>query len=150
MVRLLRTSKINAFTLLETLLTLLILIIIIMISPSIYTKTKLDLIESELKVKNIITQLEYIKSKAIENQSITIVFSKQATEMNIIEQNGNKYKLGLFGTKIISVAKVHTITFNNEGKINRFGSIILKAKENIYRVIFNIDKGRIRFVKLSN
>ena len=65
MVRLLRTSKINAFTLLETLLTLLILIIIIMISPSIYTKTKLDLIESELKVKNIITQLEYIKSKAI-------------------------------------------------------------------------------------
>ena len=51
MVRLLRTSKINAFTLLETLLTLLILIIIIMISPSIYTKTKLDLIESELKVK---------------------------------------------------------------------------------------------------
>ena len=50
MVRLLRTSK-NAFTLLETLLTLLILIIIIMISPSIYTKTKLDLIESELKVK---------------------------------------------------------------------------------------------------
>ena len=109
MVRLLRTSKINAFTLLETLLTLLILIIIIMISPS-----------------------------------------KQATEMNIIEQNGNKYKVGLFGTKIISVAKVHTITFNNEGKINRFGSIILKAKENIYRVIFNIDKGRIRFVKLSN
>ncbi|RIO57337.1 hypothetical protein BUZ42_12500, partial [Staphylococcus haemolyticus] len=76
MVRLLRTSQINAFTLLETLLTLLILIIIIMISPSIYTKTKLDLIESELKVKNIITQLEYIKSKAIaENQSITIVFS---------------------------------------------------------------------------
>ena len=68
--------------------------------------------------------------------------------MNIIEQNGNKYKLGLFGTKIISVAKVHTITFNNEGKINRFGSIILKAKENIYRVIFNIDKGRIRFVKI--
>ena len=52
MVRLLRTSKINAFTLLETLLTLLILIII-MISPSIYTKTKLDLIESELKVKNL-------------------------------------------------------------------------------------------------
>ena len=51
MVRLLRTSKINAFTLLETLLTLLILIIIIMISPSIYTKNKLDLIESELKVK---------------------------------------------------------------------------------------------------
>lgn len=151
MVRLLRTSQFTAFTLLETLLTLLILIIIIMISPSIYTKTKLDLIESELKVKNIITQLEYIKSKAIaENQSITIVFSKQATEMNIIEQNGNKYKLGLFGTKIISVAKVHTITFNNEGKINRFGSIILKAKENIYRVIFNIDKGRIRFVKLSN
>ncbi|PTK74126.1 hypothetical protein BUZ27_11770 [Staphylococcus haemolyticus] len=83
-------------------------------------------------------------------ETITIVFSKQATEMNIIEQNGNKYKLGLFGTKIISVAKVHTITFNNEGKINRFGSIILKAKENIYRVIFNIDKGRIRFVKLSN
>ena len=61
--------------------------------------------------------------------------------MNIIEQNGNKYKLGLFGTKIISVAKVHTITFNNEGKINRFGSIILKAKEeNIYRVILTLIK----------
>ena len=69
--------------------------------------------------------------------------------MNIIEQNGNKYKLGLFGTKIISVAKVHTITFNNEGKINRFGSIILKAKEYL-QSNFNIDKGRIRFVKLSN
>ena len=38
MVRLLRTSKINAFTLLETLLTLLILIIIIMISQAFIQK----------------------------------------------------------------------------------------------------------------
>ncbi|WP_259343219.1 competence type IV pilus minor pilin ComGD [Staphylococcus borealis] len=149
--RQLRINKLPGFTLLETLLTLIILIIFLNISPYIYKTNHLNLFESRLKINNIIAQFEYLKSKAIaENQSITIVLNKNASEMKVIEQNGKKYTLSLFGAKITSVVKVQTLTFNNEGKINHFGSIILKCKTHIYRIIFHIDKGRIRFVKLSS
>lgn len=151
MVRQLRINKLPGFTLLETLFTLIILIIFLNISPYIYKTNHLNLFESRLKINNIIAQFEYLKSKAIaENQSITIVLNKNASEMKVIEQNGKKYTLSLFGAKITSVAKVQTLTFNNEGKINHFGSIILKYKTHFYRIIFHIDKGRIRFVKLSS
>ncbi|MCQ9277898.1 competence type IV pilus minor pilin ComGD [Staphylococcus borealis] len=149
--RQLRINKLPGFTLLETLLTLIILIIFLNVSPYIYKTNHLNLFESRLKINNIIAQFEYLKSKAIaESQSITIVLNKNASEIKVIEQNGKKYTLSLFGAKITSVVKVQTLTFNNEGKINHFGSIILKYKAHIYRIIFHIDKGRIRFVKLSS
>lgn len=129
MVRQLRINKLPGFTLLETLLTLIILIIFLNVSPYIYKTNHLNLFESRLKINNIIAQFEYLKSKAIaESQSITIVLNKNASEIKVIEQNGKKYTLSLFGAKITSVVKVQTLTFNNEGKINHFGSIILKYK----------------------
>ncbi|HAY6620423.1 TPA: type II secretion system protein, partial [Staphylococcus aureus] len=55
-----------------------------------------------------------------------------------------KLKVG----KIINVAKVDIIAFDKKGNINKFGSITIDNNNSIYRIIFHIEKGRIRYEKL--
>ncbi|HCX8505133.1 TPA: type II secretion system protein, partial [Staphylococcus aureus] len=50
--------------------------------------------------------------------------------------------------KIINVAKVDIIAFDKKGNINKFGSITIYNNNSIYRIIFHIEKGRIRYEKL--
>ncbi|HCY0066418.1 TPA: type II secretion system protein, partial [Staphylococcus aureus] len=40
------------------------------------------------------------------------------------------------------------IAFDKKGNINKFGSITIYNNNSIYRIIFHIEKGRIRYEKL--
>lgn len=40
------------------------------------------------------------------------------------------------------------ITFNKKGETNKFGSVYLKTNKNLYKIIFHIEKGRIRYEKI--
>ncbi|WP_347341113.1 competence type IV pilus minor pilin ComGD [Staphylococcus sp. acrmy] len=145
----LQISLLKAFTLVESLLVMLVLTILLQLSLSSFNFSTLLRVNDELKVNQLITQLEYFKSKAIgENQSITLLLSKNSSVIKVIEQKGKKYNFKILDGKITYVSKVKTITFNKEGTINNFGSFILQVHNHLYRIIFHIDKGRIRYAKI--
>ena len=128
---------------------MLVLMIILQLSLSSFNISTLLKVNDELKVNQLITQLEFFKSKAIgENQSITLLLSEDSSVIKVIEQKGKKYNFKILDGKITYVSKIKTITFNKEGTINNFGSFILQIHNHLYTIIFHIDKGRIRYVKI--
>ncbi|MCE5097461.1 competence protein [Staphylococcus devriesei] len=142
-------SLLKAFTLVESLLVMLVLMIILQLSLSSFNISTLLKVNDELKVNQLITQLEFFKSKAIgENQSITLLLTENSSVIKVIEQKGKKYNFKIQDGKITYVSKIKTITFNKEGTINNFGSFILQIHNHLYTIIFHIDKGRIRYAKI--
>lgn len=142
-------SLLKAFTLVESLLVMLVLMIILQLSLSSFNISTLLKVNDELKVNQLITQLEFFKSKAIgENQSITLLLTENLSVIKVIEQKGKKYNFKILDGKITYVSKIKTITFNKEGTINNFGSFILQIHNHLYTIIFHIDKGRIRYAKI--
>lgn len=73
--------------------------------------------------------------------------SKGLSNLRVIENNNIRF-LKLKVGKIINVAKVDIIAFDKKGNINKFGSITIYNNNSIYRIIFHIEKGRIRYEKL--
>ncbi|MBE2137242.1 type II secretion system protein, partial [Staphylococcus argenteus] len=67
--------------------------------------------------------------------------------IKVVEKN-KIYYLKLKVGKIINVAKVDSIYFDKHGNINKFGSISIEKNNKVYRIIFHIEKGRIRYEKL--
>ncbi|HDX7641770.1 TPA: type II secretion system protein, partial [Staphylococcus aureus] len=97
---------------------------------------------------SLITELNYIKSQAIANQGyINVRFYENSDTIKVIENNKIRF-LKLKVGKIINVAKVDIIAFDKKGNINKFGSITIDNNNSIYRIIFHIEKGRIRYEKL--
>ncbi|KMR79350.1 competence protein ComGD, partial [Staphylococcus aureus] len=89
-----------------------------------------------------------IKSQAIANQGyINVRFYENSDTIKVIENNNIRF-LKLKVGKIINVAKVDIIAFDKKGNINKFGSITIYNNNSIYRIIFHIEKGRIRYEKL--
>ncbi|SUM03490.1 competence type IV pilus minor pilin ComGD [Staphylococcus devriesei] len=128
---------------------MLVLMIILQLSLSSFNISTLLKVNDELKVNQLITQLEFFKSKAIgENQSITLLLTENSSVIKVIEQKGKKYNFKIQDGKITYVSKIKTITFNKEGTINNFGSFILQIHNHLYTIIFHIDKGRIRYAKI--
>lgn len=102
-----------------------------------------------MNINQLIIQINYIKSKAIsEKQSITLIFYNQSSNIKVIEEHGNKYHIKIRDGKIVKITKINQITFDKNGNINHFGSLDIKMKHSIYKVIFHIEKGRIRYTKL--
>lgn len=133
----------------ESLLVILILIVLIQITVYSTKSSNFNLITDELEVKRLISKFDYLKSKALrDKQSITLILTTNATKISVIEQKGKKYNIKLNNGKITSISKIHSITFDKEGKINHFGSLILKMNKSSFKIIFHIDKGRIRYVKI--
>ena len=141
-----QTKNVKAFTLIESLLIILILIILLNVTlrANIFNEFFLS---DDIKATQFVSQLEYFKSKAMrENQSITLLISKNSSIIKVIEAQGRRYNYTIENGKIVEIKNLEKITFNKEGRISQFGSLILKINQHQYKLIINIEKGRIRYL----
>lgn len=147
MVKQLLISK--AYTLIEMLLVLTLISVLLMIQFKIIPISKLNMESTENQIKDLILHLNYIKSQAIkDNQPITIVISPKSEEILIVEQNHEFRRLKLPADgKIHYRTNVRRITFERDGSTSKFGSLFINIKDELYRIICHIDKGRIRYEK---
>lgn len=149
MAKRLQIKYLPSFTYLEMLMVMFILAILT--ACTLIGKTLLSVSASneELNINHLITQMNYLKSKAInEKQSISLIFTNQTNSIKVKEEHGSKYQLKIKGGKIVNIAKIQLLTFNKDGHINNFGSINLKMKHGNYKLIFHIEKGHIRYIKI--
>ncbi|KAB7646091.1 MULTISPECIES: competence type IV pilus minor pilin ComGD [Staphylococcus] len=141
--------QIKAYNYIEMLMVLFIMSILLACTISSKNLLTLSKSNDEMNINQLITQLNYVKSKAIsEKQSITLMFYNQSSNINVKEEHGKKYQLKIKDGKIVKITKIKLLTFDKNGNINHFGSLDIKMKDSIYKVIFHIEKGRIRYTKL--
>ncbi len=140
--------KQKAFTLIEMLVVMMIVSSFLLLTMTSNRLKDFKVINDETNIISLITELNYLKSKAIANQNfINVRFYENSDTIKVVENN-KFYYLKLKVGKIINVAKVDSIYFDKHGNINKFGSISIEKNNRIYRVIFHIEKGRIRYEKL--
>lgn len=104
----------------------------------------------ENQIKQLITEIQYLKSKAIkEEQSIVLIFRPHHNSIKIIDKQQNKYPpLLIKNGSIHPYTNLKYITFDKDGHNHQFGSLYIKLNITIYKIIFHIEKGRIRYEKL--
>ncbi|MEJ7271853.1 competence protein, partial [Staphylococcus epidermidis] len=49
---------------------------------------------------------------------------------------------------IMNKSNLDYINFDKKGEVNQFGSVYISYDKEIYRLIFHIEKGRIRYEKV--
>ncbi|HFG8824785.1 competence type IV pilus minor pilin ComGD [Staphylococcus argenteus] len=148
MEKLLQIRKQQAFTLIEMVVVMMIVSCFLLLTMTSNSLKDFKIINDESNIISLITELNYIKSKAIANQSfINVRFYENSDTIKVVEKN-KIYYLKLKVGKIINVAKVDSIYFDKHGNINKFGSISIEKNNKVYRIIFHIEKGRIRYEKL--
>ncbi|HAR2852203.1 competence type IV pilus minor pilin ComGD [Staphylococcus argenteus] len=148
MEKLLQIRKQQAFTLIEMVVVMMIVSCFLLLTMTSNSLKDFKVINDESNIISLITELNYIKSKAIANQSfINVRFYENSDTIKVVEKN-KIYYLKLKVGKIINVAKVDSIYFDKYGNINKFGSISIEKNNKVYRIIFHIEKGRIRYEKL--
>ncbi len=103
-------------------------------------------------MNNLITQLNYLKSKAIkDDKSITLIFNDYSNKIIVREQSiENKDILFPPNTFVHPKSNIKYLTFNNKGNINKFGSVLLSVDNEIFKLIFHIEKGRLRYEKIKH
>lgn len=140
--------KQQAFTLIEMLVVMMIVSCFLLLTMTSNRLNDFKVINDETNIISLITELNYLKSKAIANQSfINVRFYENSDTIKVIEKN-KFYYLKLKVGKIINVTKVDSIYFDKRGNVNKFGSISIEKNNMVYRIIFHIEKGRIRYEKL--
>ncbi|UMT74694.1 type II secretion system GspH family protein [Staphylococcus roterodami] len=140
--------KQKAFTLIEMLVVMMIVSNFLLLTMTSNRLKDFKVINDETNSISLITELNYLKSKAIANQNfINVRIYENSDTIKVVEKN-KFYYLKLKVGKIINVAKVDSIYLDKHGNINKFGSISIEINNRIYRVIFHIEKGRIRYEKL--
>lgn len=140
--------KQQAFTLIEMLVVMMIVSCFLLLTMTSNRLNDFKVINDETNIISLITELNYLKSKAIANQSfINVRFYENSDTIKVIEKN-KFYYLKLKVGKIINVTKVDSIYFDKHGNVNKFGSISIEKNNMVYRIIFHIEKGRIRYEKL--
>ena len=136
----LQIRKQSAFTMIEMLGVMMLISIFLLLTMTSKGLSNLRVIDDEANIISFITELNYIKSQAIANQGyINVRFYENSDTIKVIENNKIRF-LKLKVGKIINVDK--------KGNINKFGSITIDNNNSIYRIIFHIEKGRIRYEKL--
>lgn len=118
--------KQQAFTLIEMVVVMMIVSCFLLLSMTSNSLKDFKVINDESNIISLITELNYIKSKAIANQSfINVRFYENSDTIKVVEKN-KIYYLKLKVGKIINVAKVDSIYFDKHGNINKFGSISIE------------------------
>ena len=142
-------KNIKAFSLVEMIFTLFIISCLLITTLWSRSLFDIQLIDEEYEIKQLITKFNYYKSKAISNnESITLLFFNNSNRVQVVEENGDKYSFKLNKGKVINITKIQTLNFDKNGNINHFGLLILQYNSHAYRLIFHIEKGRLRFVKI--
>lgn len=139
-----------AFTYLEMLLVLSIISIILYIQLSLNPINIIKTNSEQHHIRHLIMEFEYLKSKAIkDNQSIALVFNEFSNKIIVNEQYLKNNPLILpQNSYILPQTNIKFINFDKNGNVNRFGSLYIKINENTYKIIFHIEKGRIRYEKI--
>lgn len=148
MVKQLLVSK--GFTYVEMLFVLSIISILIFLQTQRVTFDKNELSSANLKVNNLIMQFNYLKSKAIKDQqSITLLFNDFSTQIRVKEQTIKNSTIDLPPhTYIHPRTNLNYINFDKNGEVNKFGSLYLSFDKSLYKIIFHIEKGRLRYEKV--
>ncbi|WP_277595756.1 competence protein [Staphylococcus equorum] len=99
---------------------------------------------------NLIMQFNYLKSKAIkDNQPITLIFNTFSSKIIIREPQHENPTIQLTkNTYIHPSTNINYLTFNKNGDTNKFGTLYLSINNRLYKIIFHIEKGRMRFEKI--
>lgn len=148
MVKQLRVSK--GFTYVEILFVLSIISVLIFLQMQRVTFDKNELNSTRLKVNNLIMQFNYLKSKAIKDQqSITLLFNDFSTQIPVKEQSMKNSTIDLpLHAHIHPRTNINYINFDKNGHVNKFGSLYLSIDKSLYKIIFHIEKGRLRYEKV--
>lgn len=140
----------HAFTYIEMLFVLSIIAIILYMqmkflhdSHSVYTRDN--------QIQQLILKFYYFKSKAIkENQSITMFFKPYNQEISMMDMQNTSYQPILITNGFIHPkTNLKHLTFDKHGNTHQFGSLYIKLQQQLFRIIFNIEKGTIRYEKVK-
>lgn len=148
MVKQLQVSR--AFTYIEMLLVLSIVSLLVFLQMQRLSFNKNDLTSPHSKINNLIMQFNYLKSKAIKDQqSITLIFNDFSTQIRVKEQHKQNSTIDLpQNTYIHPRTNLNYINFDKNGDVNKFGSLYLSIDKSLYKIIFHIEKGRLRYEKV--
>src|SRR5699024_1633916 len=92
-------------------------------------------------MNNLITQLNYLKSKAIkDDKSITLIFNDYSNKIIVREQSIENKDI-LFPPNTF----VHP-----KSNIKKFGSVIISVDNEIIKLTLHIEKGRLRYEKIKH
>lgn len=148
MVKLLLTKQ--AFTYIEMLLVLSIIAIILYMQMkflhdvhSVYTRDN--------QMQQLILKFYYFKTKAIkESQSITMFFKPYNQEIPMMDMhNASYHPIPIANGFIHPKTNLKVLTFDKHGNTHQFGSLYIKSQQQLFRIIFNIEKGTIRYEKVK-
>ncbi|MGT2397838.1 competence type IV pilus minor pilin ComGD [Staphylococcus aureus] len=138
--------KQSAFTMIEMLVVMMLISIFLLLTMTSKGLSNLRVVDDEANIISFITELNYIKSQAIANQGyINVRFYENSDTIKVIENNKIRF-LKLKVGKIIMLQKLILLPLIRN--INKFGSRTIDNNNSIYRIIFHIEKGRIRYEKL--
>ncbi|WP_244204763.1 competence type IV pilus minor pilin ComGD [Staphylococcus pseudoxylosus] len=148
MVKQLQVSR--AFTYIEMLFILSIVSLLVFLQMQRLSFNKNDLTSPHSKINNLIMQFNYLKSKAIKDQqSITLIFNDFSTQIRVKEQHMQNSTIDLpQNTYIHPRTNLNYINFDKNGDVNKFGSLYLSIDKSLYKIIFHIEKGRLRYEKV--
>lgn len=142
-------KQVPAFTYIEMLFVLSIISILLIIQMSVPWQKEVYA-SDEYTLNRLISQFNYYKAKAIkEEQTIILLFLKGKGHIQIKQQDGKKVApISLNKGHINPKTNVRYISFDKMGHINQFGSLYLSFHDRQYRIIFYIEKGRLRYEKV--
>lgn len=148
MVKQLQASR--SFTYVEMLFVLSIVSLLVFIQMQRLSFNKDNLTSPHSKISNLIMQFNYLKSKAIKDQqSITLIFNDFSTQIRVKEQHMQNSTIDLpQNTYIHPRTNLSYINFDKNGDVNKFGSLYLSIDKSLYKIIFHIEKGRLRYEKV--
>ncbi|AVQ33087.1 prepilin-type N-terminal cleavage/methylation domain-containing protein [Staphylococcus muscae] len=146
MVRLLHHKQ--GFTLIEMLIVLSVisisLFIVIRHSTEIYSPNNLD-----DQIKLLTSKIDYYQSRAIkEKQTVLMVFRPDRNNIRIVFQKYHKdIFVPLSPLHLDMNSNLHTLAFNSDGEIMKFGRLNFKYHSESFSIIFHIEQGRYRIIK---
>ncbi|MFH4876478.1 competence type IV pilus minor pilin ComGD [Staphylococcus cohnii] len=142
-----QTSK--AFTLIEMLLVMGIISILLFIQVNHISINDKKINKNNNFMNTLIIRLNYLKSKAIkDDKSITLIFNDYSNKIIVREQSTENKDINFpQNTYIHPKSNINYLTFNNKGNTNKFESIFLSVDNELFKLIFHIEKGRLRYEK---
>lgn len=141
----------KAFTYLEIIFVLGIISILLFIQTQFLHGNINENQMHQHKLKNIIAHFTYLKSQAIRNQHyVSVIFDKYSNKIKImeLEHQHSPIKLGQ-DSYIHPRTNLNYVSFDKRGHVNKFGSLYISIQNKLYRIIFHIEKGRMRYEKVK-
>lgn len=145
MVKLLRTSK--AFTYIEMVFVLAIVSILLILQFKYIPTNQTVTFTNHKFLNNLIMQFNYLKAKAIkDNLPITLIFNNFSKEIILNEPHHPRTTIKLKENSFIHPrTNIKYLTFDKNGHINKFGTVYIACNDQLYKIIFHIEKGRVHY-----